>query len=61
MSRCALTDFEWREPVLPDKSRGVPRVSIRLGLTAGQAHDGQVADKLLDQLTHTPSSLPVSL
>ena len=32
-------------------AQGLP---IRLGLTAGQAHDGQVADKLLDQLSpHT--------
>ncbi|WP_423828216.1 IS5 family transposase [Sphingomonas oleivorans] len=28
-------------------AQGLP---IRLGLTAGQAHDGQIADKLLDQL-----------
>ena len=28
-------------------AQGLP---IRLGLTAGQAHDGQVADRLLDQL-----------
>ncbi len=28
MSRCDLTDFEWRviEPLLPNKPRGVPRV-----------------------------------
>lgn len=28
MSRCDLTDFEWRviEPLLPDKLRGVSRV-----------------------------------
>jgi transposase len=51
MSRYDLTDFDWRgiEPLLPGKSRCVPRASIRLGLTAGQAHDGQVAGKLLDQ------------
>jgi len=31
MSRYDLTDFEWRviEPLLPDKSRGVPRVDDR--------------------------------
>lgn len=31
MSRYNLTDFEWRiiEPLLPNKSRGVPRVDDR--------------------------------
>jgi hypothetical protein len=31
MSRYDLTDFEWRviEPLLPNKSRGVPRVDDR--------------------------------
>lgn len=31
MSRYDLTDFEWRviEPLLPNKSRGVPRVDER--------------------------------
>lgn len=55
MSRYDLTDFDWRgiEPLLPDKSRGVPRALIRLGLTAGQAHDGQVAGELVDQFTYT--------
>lgn len=31
MSRCDLTDFEWRviQPLLPNKPRGVPRVDDR--------------------------------
>jgi transposase len=36
MSRYDLTDFEWRV--------------IEPRLTAGQAHDGQIADALLDYL-----------
>lgn len=43
------------EPPLPNKPRDVWRVDdqdlpIRLGLTAGQAHDGQIADIPLDNL-----------
>ncbi len=63
MSRYDLTDFEWRviEPLLPNKPRGglttkihavvdAQGLPIRLGLTAGLAHHGQVADDLLNHL-----------
>jgi transposase len=51
--RYELTDFEWSiiGPVLPDRSRGVPRVDdrcvlIRLALDAGQGHGRLLAGGL---------------
>jgi len=40
MSRCDLTDFEWRviEPLLPNKPRGVPRVEDRRLLNGVDPH-----------------------
>jgi transposase len=56
MSRYDLTDFDWRviKPLLPNKPRGVTRLLSAIPRTAGQAHDGQVADTLLDRLGPHP-------